>query len=137
MGPLAAFALATFVALLLTPLGVRLAWASGYLDHPEARKLHTAATPLLGGMVVFIAAIVGWLVVTRAAVLQNEVLCLLLGAVVALGVGLWDDRFGMSIGIKLVGQIAAVGFLLASGHVRIWGCRSGSTWRSRCSAWSG
>ena len=117
MGPLAAFALATFVALLLTPLGVRLAWVSGYLDHPEARKLHTAATPLLGGMVVFVAAIVGWLVVTRASVLQNEVLCLLLGAVVALGVGLWDDRFGMSIGIKLVGQVAAAGFLLASGHV--------------------
>jgi len=117
MGPLAAFALATFVALLLTPLGVRLAWVSGYLDHPEARKLHTAATPLLGGMVVFIAAVVGWLIVTHASVLQNEVLCLLLGAVIALGVGLWDDRFGMSIGIKLVGQIVAVGFLLASGHV--------------------
>jgi len=117
MGPLAAFALATFAALLLTPLGVRLAWVSGYLDHPEARKLHTAATPLLGGMVVFVAAVVGWLIVTHASVLQNEVLCLLLGGVVALGVGLWDDRFGMSIGIKLVGQIVAVGFLLASGHV--------------------
>jgi UDP-GlcNAc:undecaprenyl-phosphate/decaprenyl-phosphate GlcNAc-1-phosphate transferase len=117
MGPLAAFALATFAALLLTPLGVRLAWVSGYLDHPEARKLHTAATPLFGGMVVFVAAVVGWLIVTHASVLQNEVLCLLLGGVVALGVGLWDDRFGMSIGIKLVGQIVAVGFLLASGHV--------------------
>ena len=117
MGPLAAFALATFLALLLTPLGVRLAWVSGYLDHPEARKLHTAATPLLGGMVVFIAAVVGWLIVTRASVLQNEVLCLLLGAVVALAVGLWDDRFGMGIGFKLVGQVAAAGLLLASGHV--------------------
>ena len=117
MGPLAAFALATFLALLLTPLGVRLAWVSGYLDHPEARKLHTSATPLLGGMVVFIAAIVGWLIVTRASVLQNEVLCLLLGAVVALAVGLWDDRFGMSIGVKLVGQLVAAGLLLASGHV--------------------
>jgi UDP-GlcNAc:undecaprenyl-phosphate/decaprenyl-phosphate GlcNAc-1-phosphate transferase len=117
MGPFAAFALATFLALLLTPLGVRLAWVSGYLDHPEARKLHTAATPLLGGMVVFIAAIVGWLIVTRATILQNEVLCLLLGAVVALAVGLWDDRFGMTIGVKLVGQVTAAGLLLASGHV--------------------
>jgi UDP-GlcNAc:undecaprenyl-phosphate/decaprenyl-phosphate GlcNAc-1-phosphate transferase len=117
MGPLAAFALATFLALLLTPLGVRLAWVSGYLDHPEARKLHTAATPLLGGMVVFVAAIAGWLIVTRAGVLRNDVVCLLLGAIVALGVGLWDDRFGMSIGHKLVGQVAAAGFLLASGNV--------------------
>jgi len=117
MGPLAAFALAIFLALLLTPLGVRLAWVSGYLDHPEARKLHTAATPLLGGIVVFIAAVVGWLIVTRGAVLQNEVLCLLLGAIVALGIGLWDDRYGSTIGAKLAGQVAAAGLLLASGHV--------------------
>ena len=117
MGPFAAFALATFLALLLTPLGVRLAWVSGYLDHPEARKLHTSATPLLGGMVVFIAAIAGWLIVTRASVLQNEVLCVLLGAIVALAVGLWDDRFGMGIGVKLVGQVTAAGLLLASGHI--------------------
>ena len=117
MGPLAAFALATFLALLLTPLGVRLAWVSGYLDHPEARKLHTSATPLLGGMVVFVASLAGWLVVTRAAALQNEVVCLLLGAVVALAVGLWDDRFSMGVGTKIAGQASAVGLLLASGNV--------------------
>ena len=121
MGPLTAFALATFVALVLTPLGVRLAWVSGYLDHPEARKLHTAATPLLGGMVVFIAAIIGWLIVTRASMPHNEVLCLLLGGVLALAVGLWDDRFGMTIGSKLVGQVVAGGLLLASGHVPHFG----------------
>ncbi len=117
MGPFAAFALATFLALLLTPLGVRLAWVSGYLDHPEARKLHTSATPLLGGIVVFVASLAGWLVVTRAAALQNEVVCLVLGAVVALAVGLWDDRFSMGVGTKIAGQAAAVGLLLASGNV--------------------
>jgi len=117
MGPIAAFALATFLALLLTPLGVRLGWVSGYLDHPEARKLHTSATPLLGGMVVFVASISGWLVVTRAAVLESEVVCLLMGAIVVLALGMWDDRFGMAIGTKMVGQIAAAGLLLASGNV--------------------
>ena len=35
-----------------------LAWATGYLDHPEARKLHTSATALLGGAVVFVSALV-------------------------------------------------------------------------------
>jgi len=117
MGPLAAFVLATSFALLLTPLGVRLAWASGYLDHPEARKLHTAATPLLGGMVVFVAAFVGWLAVTHATALPNDIVWLILGAVVALTVGLWDDRFTMGIRTKLAGQVTAAGLLLASGNV--------------------
>ena len=44
--PLAvAFVVALALALALTPLGIRTAWAVGYLDHPEARKLHIAATP--------------------------------------------------------------------------------------------
>jgi UDP-GlcNAc:undecaprenyl-phosphate GlcNAc-1-phosphate transferase len=68
-------------------------------------------------MVVFIAAVIGWFVVGRGAALQNEVLCLLLGAVTALLVGLWDDRFGMNVGTKLVGQVTAAGLLLASGHI--------------------
>jgi len=121
MGPFAAFALATFLALLLTPLGVRLAWASGYLDHPEARKLHTAATPLLGGMVVFVAALVGWLVATRAATPESDVTLIMSGAIVALAVGLWDDRFTLPIGTKMIGQAVAGGLLLATGNVPDFG----------------
>src|SRR5262245_37667616 len=117
MTPIAAFTLAAILALFLTPLGVRLAWVSGYLDHPEARKLHTAATPLLGGFVVFVAALVGWLMVGRPGSTASEFLFLIAGAIVALSVGLWDDRFGMSIGTKLVGQAIAVGLLLSSGNV--------------------
>jgi UDP-GlcNAc:undecaprenyl-phosphate GlcNAc-1-phosphate transferase len=115
---IAAFALALVLALFLTPLGVRLAWVSGYLDHPEARKLHTSATALLGGSVVFVSALVAWLVsLGRPTTPAAGSLCLLGGAAVILTVGLWDDRFNMGVGLKLLGQLAASVLVLASGHV--------------------
>jgi len=119
MVPATAFLIALMLGLLLTPLGTRVAWAIGFLDHPEARKLHTSATALLGGAVVFASALLAW---SAAQSLQSstagrEPLFLLGGALVALGVGLWDDRFGMRPVFKMSGQAMAALVLLASGNV--------------------
>lgn len=118
--PLAAFSIALLLAFALMPLVVRLAWAIGYLDHPEARKLHTAATPLLGGAAVFACALLTWAVAMRFmphAPADWEAYYLLCGAAVALGLGLWDDRFGMQPSVKMLGQAAAGVMLLAGGAV--------------------
>ena len=118
--PLAAVAPVAFaLALVIIPIAIPLAWALGYLDHPEARKLHTSATALLGGLGIFVAALLaalaggilhlgGWPVLPYP---------LLSGAMVALLIGLWDDRFGMHPLAKLLGQGLAVTLLLASGAV--------------------
>ena len=115
----AAFVIALVLALVLTPAGIRVAWAVGYLDHPEARKRHTSATALLGGVVVFVAALAAWVAV--AIVLRRPAhsggVFMFAGALVALLVGLWDDRFGMRPWVKLTGQSAAAGALLASGRI--------------------
>jgi UDP-GlcNAc:undecaprenyl-phosphate GlcNAc-1-phosphate transferase len=118
LAPLVAFPVAALASGLLMPLGIRFAWAVGWLDHPEARKLHTSATPVLGGAVVFVAAVLAW-----AGTLQwithspadREAWYLLAGAAVTLGVGLWDDRFGMEPTVKMLGQAAAGVMLLAGG----------------------
>jgi len=39
------------------------------------------------------------------------------GAAVILVVGLWDDRFGLSVHVKMVGQLSASALMLASGLV--------------------
>jgi UDP-GlcNAc:undecaprenyl-phosphate GlcNAc-1-phosphate transferase len=116
MAPAAAFLAALFAALILTPLARALAWRSGYLDQPAARKLHSSATALLGGVAVFAAAALGWLVARSwlPAGSTTQALHLLGGAVLALAVGLWDDRFGMQPMPKLVGQAAAAAILLAA-----------------------
>jgi UDP-GlcNAc:undecaprenyl-phosphate/decaprenyl-phosphate GlcNAc-1-phosphate transferase len=111
----AAFGLALLLALILTPAATRLAWATGYLDHPEARKLHTSATALLGGAAVFASGIAAWglLHLLRGGGWSREGLLLLAGALVVLGLGLWDDRFGMGPPLKLAGQATAAACLLA------------------------
>ncbi len=102
-----AFALAFLLALLLTPLSVRVAWAIGWLDHPEARKLHTSATALLGGVAVTLAAALGWCALRafRPGVAPLP-WPLLAGLLLALALGLWDDRFGLLPLPKLIAQIA-------------------------------
>jgi len=104
-------------SLLLTPLGTRAAWAIGYLDHPEARKLHTSATALLGGAVVFVSALAAWFLARpfHGLGFDRQSLLVIAGGLVALGLGLWDDRFGMQPSIKLLGQAAAAGILLSTG----------------------
>ncbi len=111
------FLIALGLALSLTPLGIRMAWATGYLDHPEARKLHTSATALLGGVVVFACAALALLAVARGlpADATGEFSGVWQGAVIVLAVGMWDDRFGMNPLIKLLGQVFAC-LMLFNGH---------------------
>jgi UDP-GlcNAc:undecaprenyl-phosphate GlcNAc-1-phosphate transferase len=123
---LPAYAIALGLALALTPLTVRLAWAIGYLDHPEARKLHTAATALLGGAVVFASALIAWWIALRIGdrpidALGPQVLPLVSGAAISLAWGLWDDRFGMGVRLKLVGQLLAGACLVAAGAIPDFG----------------
>ncbi|MFI5372674.1 MAG: glycosyltransferase family 4 protein, partial [Candidatus Eisenbacteria bacterium] len=118
----AVFGLTTAVAWLLTPVAVRAAWMTGWLDHPEARKLHTSATALLGGVVVFLATIAGVAIVLRVAphaagLIGRRGLLVVAGATVALVWGLWDDRRGMGVPLKLTGQLLAASLLLAAGTV--------------------
>src|ERR1041385_8828815 len=117
---LAALPLAALLSWLLAPLGVRVAWAVGCLDQPAARKLHTTSTAMLGGAVVFVAAIATWLLllgVVPHSTSRWEAWYLLAGAAVILGVGLWDDRMPLRPGTKMLGPAAAATMLIAGGLV--------------------
>jgi UDP-GlcNAc:undecaprenyl-phosphate GlcNAc-1-phosphate transferase len=119
----AAFFLSLLLAFGLTPLGVRVAWATGHLDRPAERKMHSSSTALLGGVVVFVCAFAGWglaRLFTTAAV-DRDAITLVSGASIALLLGLWDDRVGMGPGIKLLGQAAAIATLISSGNLPSFG----------------
>ena len=103
--------------LIATPVLSRLAWATGYLDHPEARKLHIAATPLLGGVAVALGTTLGanlgfW---SLDLGLPEPALWWMGGALVAVGIGLVDDRFGMAPAPKLLFQALAAWLFLQGG----------------------
>ncbi len=126
--PLAALPIALVVSYAVMPAVVRLAWATGWLDHPEARKLHTSATALLGGAAVFAVALATWAASMRFmphAPSDWEAYYLLFGGLMALALGLWDDRFGMSPSVKMLGQAAAATMIVAGGAVPEFGLPHG------------
>ena len=113
-----AFAAATAVAALLTPLTMRLALAIGAVDRPNERGLASRSTPLLGGLAIFAAVLVAgllWLPGLTRPVYHHGVLIadavhwhgILLAAAVITLVGAIDDRFPLHPLVKLLGQIAA------------------------------
>ncbi len=97
-------------SLAATPLVARLAWGFDAVSRPDgSRRLHGQATPLWGGLAVYLGAILGvavaWLLypTTFAGLLtplglSTGILCLL---------GLWDDHRILPARWKLLGQVAA------------------------------
>src|SRR5262252_1902092 len=114
---LAAIACAAAIVLLVVPPVRRFAWWTGYLDHPEARKLHTHATPLLGGLCVALGTGVTTVILIRALHVPVPAAAWwwAAGGVGALVLGLIDDRFGMHPLPKLFLQIGVAGIFLCGG----------------------
>lgn len=109
VGLLAAFG----VALAVVPLLRRLARRAGWIDQPASHKAHAQPVPLLGGLGVFVAFIVGLLAAEGIAGMAGHG-ALLVSATLLLAIGLWDDRSPLSPIIKLSATIVAAVMLLSS-----------------------
>jgi UDP-GlcNAc:undecaprenyl-phosphate/decaprenyl-phosphate GlcNAc-1-phosphate transferase len=123
------FVVAAVVAAALTPLAARLARRVGAIDRPRDRGLAIKETPLLGGLAILAAVLVGgaiWLppviylphvhgrsgnggVVHMWAIIAGACLITLVGAI--------DDWRELPPGVKLVGQIAAALVVVEGGAV--------------------
>lgn len=115
--PAIGFAAAALLALAAIPPLRRFAWWSGYLDHPEARKQHVKATPLLGGAAVALATAIGALIAFSVLRLEAPPASgwWAAGAAAAIVVGLFDDRLGMHPLAKLILQFAIAALFVLGG----------------------
>lgn len=109
-----------FVGVLLlavagTPLARKLGLRLNTVDQPDpTRKVHTIPTPRLGGVAIFLST----LIVTLLLGEQYNVSQLagtLIGAALMSFMGLWDDRFSLPAGVKLIGQFIALSLLIITG----------------------
>jgi UDP-N-acetylmuramyl pentapeptide phosphotransferase/UDP-N-acetylglucosamine-1-phosphate transferase len=99
------FLIALLVACAVTAVLVRVAARLSLLDHPTPRSSHARVTPRGGGVAIVAGAGAGLLV---AGERFPAPAALLLGGAGALAlVGLADDRFRLSVGLRLVLQAAA------------------------------
>jgi len=134
------FAAGLLSTVLLTPLFRALARKTDFMDVPAANhKGHRKATPLLGGAAIFCgwllcllggaAAIRLRLVPEFAATLQQhlpgllerrgQLACIVAGGLLAVLLGLWDDRAAMAAKWKFLGQFVVALLAVLGGGVRI------------------
>ena len=111
-----AFVAAALLALALTPLVRRVAHRFDAVDHPDARRVHTGSIPRGGGLAVagaFLTVVLGLLAlqatvgIWRAfqAPSAGGTAALLIGGVVAVLLGLLDDRYNLRARWQLAGQL--------------------------------
>lgn len=99
------------LCLVLSPLARRI----GLLDHPHARKVHDASTPLVGGFAIYIP----WLVMVVLLVPNPATAVpLLLATAMMLFAGAWDDMHELRPLTRFIVQIIACCIMIfASGVV--------------------
>lgn len=112
-----AFLSALLFSLVLVPIVRMFAWKARILDKPGGRKEHTQATPLLGGVALFVACSFSLILIiglekvfmeAEASQLKfGKVTFIFFGSLVIFVVGLIDDFVGERLPFyyKLVGQI--------------------------------
>ncbi len=112
--------LVVFVGVLLmavigTPLSRAIGLRMNAIDQPDpSRKVHKIATPRLGGVAIFLSTLIATLLLGGRYKL-DQLASILVGATLVSFLGLIDDRFTLSAGVKLLGQLLAVGLLLVTG----------------------
>lgn len=117
------FLVALVASLAVIPLVMKLAEKTGAMDAPDARKVHSKPIPRIGGIGIYAAFMVSFILLTDFSALPAEVANglygLLIGATVLIAVGLIDDYTDLPAKVKLVGQIAAACIAVIAFDVRI------------------
>ncbi len=120
MTVLALFLVAAAASLALTPLAASASRRLGFMDDPGPRKAHAAPTPLLGGLAVFLAVVLGMAVGGKGSVAGDcqRFAGILFGGAMALMLGLLDDKRDLRALPKLAGQVA-IALLVAWSGLRV------------------
>lgn len=128
-------------ALIYTPVCRIIAFKTGFMDKPaeQRHKGHADATPLLGGLAIclaIISTVIFGLVASKSlgrqmmtkdvfenlpgvTLVTSRMICIASAGVIAMLLGLYDDRFNMSAKAKLGGQFVVAAIAATWGGVEI------------------
>ena len=104
------FLIALTITSISTPCVKRLALELGFVDAPAKRKLHTTPMPLMGGVAIFMGAIIAIAFLFRdiEPIRAPQVRGILLASSFMAVVGLLDDRLGLPPSVKFLAQVMGV-----------------------------
>lgn len=102
----------------LTPFIIKLALKTNFVDKPDARKTHQKATPLMGGLSVFIGfalLCIYDVAISPGRYFDKAMLGYLAGSALIMLIGLIDDRRPLPPFTKMIGQfIVSLTFILTN-----------------------
>jgi UDP-GlcNAc:undecaprenyl-phosphate GlcNAc-1-phosphate transferase len=98
----------------LTPIVVQIGRRWGLMDLPSERRVHGQPTPRLGGIAVYIGFIAS---VLLNSIIPEGMVGILLAGTLLLVVGVLDDLWDLSAPVKLLAQVVAACFVIATGKV--------------------
>ena len=111
----AALGVALIVALILTPVVKSLAQKVGAMDVPkDSRRMHDHPIPRMGGLAIFFGFIVSTLFFVE---MTPQIRGMLLGAVIIVVLGIFDDIYALKASFKFVIQIIAALVAVMSGNI--------------------
>lgn len=109
---LGAFFTGAMLIVLLKPLAVLV----GLVDRPGGHKIHDAHVPLVGGFAIYAGLLLAWLIGPQLGLgTMNALLVAASGLLFV--IGLVDDRFQLSVRLRLLMQVAAGLMLVYSNAV--------------------
>ena len=109
---------AAVISFATTPLVKMLAQKMGVMDVPkDDRRMHTVPIPRMGGLAIFLAFFLS--VLAFAKEVDRSLSAILLGAVVIVILGVFDDKLALRAKLKLIVQIVAACIVVFYGNCRI------------------
>ena len=106
------------ISFLTTPLVKILAQKMGVMDIPkDERRMHHHPIPRMGGLAIFIAFFLSVLAFSKG--IDRSLQSILLGAVVIVILGVFDDKYALNALFKLIVQIGAACIVVFYGNCRI------------------
>lgn len=107
--------LVTFLAsAILVPLVKKAAEHVGAMDIPNARKAHNKPMPRMGGLAIFGAFILGYMLFARTSI---QMLSILIGGFIIVLTGVFDDIKPVSAKVKFLLQIVAACVVVFYGNI--------------------
>lgn len=108
-----------FISYVITPAIIRVSREKHLFDEPNARSSHVQKTPSLGGIAIFAAIIITYLLAMPKAGFLVNIHAIIPSLVILFFVGLKDDILVIDPYKKLLAQIVASGLFIYFADIRI------------------
>lgn len=114
------------ISYLLVPITIKIAYHIKAVSIPHSRHIHTKAMPLLGGLAIFLAFIIGFMIFSTPYVYSTrtvvyEIPAILISSILILLLGVIDDIKPLSAKFKFVVQVIIALVIIYYGNLKIDG----------------